>query len=92
MFFRERFVECPTPTALCVLPQCLVTWAGAWSRVLLASEHAALAASPWQVFLPPRDLSRLYAGMSGRRVSYPRCSSALHPVRLPTADLYCHLD
>lgn len=72
--------------------QGIVTWAGAWSRALSAAEHAALAANPWQLFAPPRDAARLSAVASGRRVSYPRGSSALRPLHLPTADLYGHLD
>jgi hypothetical protein len=64
----------------------------AWSRALLSDEQARLAANPWQLFAPPRDAARLSAAISGRRISYPRGSSALRPLHLPTADLYGYLD
>lgn len=67
-------------------------WAAVWSRALSSNEHMALAANPWQVFRPQCDAARLNAAASGRRVSYPRGSSALRPLHLPTADLYGHLD
>jgi hypothetical protein len=37
-------------------------------------------------------VARLYAATSGSQVSYPRGSSILRPIHLPTADLYCYLD
>jgi hypothetical protein len=72
--------------------QGIVTWAGAWSRALSATEHAALASNPWQTFAPPRDAARLTVAASGRRVSYSRGSSALRPLQLSTSDLHGYRD
>lgn len=90
-------ISYPNPTALSVgapaaNQNTLLYWAAAWNRTLLPSEHAALAANPWQVFRPRGELARLYAAISGSRVSYSRGSSILRPFHLPTADLSCHLD
>jgi hypothetical protein len=64
----------------------------AWGRALSAVEVAAMTANPWQVFRPQRDVIRSYSTMPGTGVSYPRGSSILRPVQVPTADLYCYLD
>ncbi len=63
-----------------------------WSRAILAAEHAALAASPWQVFRPRGDAARRYAALSGRGVPYARGFSTLRPFHVPTAALSCYLD
>jgi hypothetical protein len=69
-----------------------LSWAAIWSRALQPAEHAALAANPWQVFRPQFEVARLYAAISGFRLSYPRGPSILRPVHLPTADLSRYLD
>jgi hypothetical protein len=46
----------------------------------------------WRLFAPRRDVIRSSSTATGAGVSYPRGSSILRPVQVPTADLYCYLD
>jgi hypothetical protein len=72
-----------------------IEWVGVWTRALTAPEHARLGGdlgAAWRIFAPQRDVIRSYSTTIGTGVSYPRGSSILRPVQLPTTDLTCYLD
>jgi hypothetical protein len=82
-------------TAFARNPAVLVYWAALWNRALSATEHARLGGDVnaiWRIFAPQRDVIRSYLTTAGTGVSYPRGSSILRPVQVPTADLTCYLD
>lgn len=55
-------------------PALLVYWLGIWSASFPAAWHSALAANPWQLFLPPPY--RIFGGMRRmRRTLYDRAGS-----------------
>jgi len=76
-------------------PNALFYWAALWNRALSAEEHARLGGeinAVWRLFAPRRDVIWSSSTATGAGVSYPRGSSILRPVQVPTADLYCYLD
>jgi hypothetical protein len=69
-------------------------WGAWWNRALSVDEHAAIGPDPnaiWRVFRPRYEATRKWA-TAGGWIPYPRGSSILRPIHLPTADMAACLE